>query len=110
MNNIQQDLLKTIALALMPFLLLIMFVLLLSSTNPSREEFKQYMKKEFVQDSENQGFFSRLTTKIFASPAAWTIDELTDRYDYGLFSIYKTTLFDKEATYIGIFNNFHRIE
>jgi len=89
---------------------LILFLLLLFSTNPNQNQFKEYIETQLIEDSQKEDFFTRLADKILSGPTAWTINAFTDRADYGFFSIYSSSLFNQEVIYIGVLNNFIRIQ
>lgn len=93
------------------FLVLIAIILYL--TNPSTNQFKQYLEDEFIsQISNNQDSKSALmASKILATKPIdyikdFFVDGLTKRDDYYFISIYKLNVLDNQLVFIGIFNNF----
>jgi hypothetical protein len=90
--------------------IMVLLGLLLFNTNPSREQFKEYIEESLVQGSKSEGFWERLGTELIASPTAWFVNLNTTRYDYGFYSFYSISLNGENVIYLGFFNTFIRIE
>ena len=66
--------------------ILITFVVLiiLFTTNPNENEFKDFLKRDLIEKGYKDGEASGTLMKIFARPTVWAINQTTER---------KTTIF-----------------
>ncbi|MFB6343051.1 hypothetical protein ACE1ET_15085 [Saccharicrinis sp. FJH62] len=85
-------------------LILILLALIFAAiSNPSRDEFIDYCKTEYVNDSDSglEGIISRI-----AKGAVGTIASQATRHNYVIFSVYDLA----DAKFVGIYGNFFRLD
>ena len=83
---------------------LISFVLItiLFSTNPTEIRFKEFLKNNFKEQARPEGPFSQ----IVAGPTASIVGLTTIKKDYIIFSIYEISILGDKYRYLGILNQF----
>lgn len=61
-------------------------------------------------ESEGDDMIDRIVTNLIAKPAAWAINEATERNDYWFFSTYTIQDDDGDDTvFLGLLNNFYEL-
>jgi len=89
---------KTIAL----FTLLALLVY----TNPTMEDYGEYLRQEVVKDVAKENGLNKVIGSFFGGITSHLITNMTIRSDFVLFSLYKTDLGNNNTQVIGILNNF----
>jgi len=79
---------------------------LLVYTNPTMDDFGEYMRKEIVQDLPKEDSLGKVIGSLLGGFASHVITNATIRRDFVIFSLYETDLGNKDATVIGVLNNF----
>lgn len=88
------------------FLIFSVCFLLLFITNPSEQDFKDYLKNEIRMQAHNTDPVSGFILRAFSSPAVALATLNMERYNFQAFSIYVIYIFDEEYIYIGVLGNF----
>ena len=86
------------------FALFIIIVLIL--TNPNENDFKGFLKKDFIERGYKEGEFSGIFNELLAEPRTWLVNQTTERKNYYIFSVYTVTRLDSKHTYLGIMKKF----
>lgn len=76
-------------------------------TNPTKEDFVDHLTNE-IENDESPGL-EKLLESLLSRPIAKLLAETTEVKDYQLFSVYYMELGGNEKTYLGIFNDFYRL-
>lgn len=87
--------------------LVLILVVGLYLTNPTKEDFVDHLTNE-IENDESPGL-EQLLESIFSRPIAKFLAETTEVRDYQLFSIYYMEIGEDEKTYLGIFNDFYKL-
>lgn len=87
---------------------LVVFCILIY-TNPNENDFKEFLKKDFVEQGYKEGELTGFLSEMIARPTIWAINQTTVRKNYYIFSVYTVTVIDSEITYFGIVNNFFEL-
>jgi hypothetical protein len=82
-------------------LLLAGLIILLTITNPGKDEYINWAKQNLVAKTSNP--IERIGISVLAAPM---LDATTKRQDLVLLSLYKTSLGNRDYTVIGILGNF----
>jgi len=88
-----------------PGILLIIIIVAMIITNPSKDDFFEWVENEAIESSEST--LGGALTNIFISPL---IKSITVRKDYFLFSTYTIEIDQDETLYLGIFKQFVEIK
>ena len=91
------------------WILFVVLLIVLYSTNPSESKFTEYLKTEIIKEAHPQDEFERALFKIFAGPTAYLTGLTTTRTNYYLFSTYEISIFGEKRKYVGIFNHYYEI-
>lgn len=76
------------------------------ATNPTLDDYSDYIKQEYVNENEEQGEFTKGLKGIFGGIAGDVIASATTRKNYVFFSLYNTDLSSDKYSCVGIFGNF----
>ena len=92
--------------------LTILFIMLLFATNPSQQDFKDYLKHERIEKViENEGMEASFS-EIFDGISSWYDNAISERNNYIIFSLYLVPDPDIEGTkriYFGGLNHFVKV-
>ncbi len=84
---------------------------LLVYTNPTLENYENFLHQEILQDTEKQGdALSRTFGYLFGGFASSIITNMTIRKDYVFWSIYDTKIENEHLRVLGIMKNFFILE
>ncbi|MBN2780926.1 MAG: hypothetical protein JXR21_03070 [Candidatus Marinimicrobia bacterium] len=86
-------------------ILLIILVLLLVMSNPSKDDFFEWVNNQMLEQSETT--LEGVLTNLLATPI---LKSATLRKDYVVCSLYIIELNDEKDTYLGILKRFVKIE
>jgi len=89
---------------LIVIIILLMILISAAVTNPSRDEFISWGINQIRSEAENE-----LERVIGGAVAGPMLELQTESEDYVFFSIYRLEKSDNEIKYLGIYNNFFRI-
>ncbi len=97
------------------FVLLVILLLGLYATNPTKLDFKEFAYETVKTDIKNAGitssdFFNSLLGSLSGNITETAVDILVKRDNYYIYSIYKVKGTNCEHKYLGIFNNFFKLE
>ncbi|MFB6317272.1 hypothetical protein [Saccharicrinis sp. FJH54] len=83
--------------------LLLIAIILAAISNPSKDEFTDYCKTEYVNDSDSglEGIISRI-----AKGAVGTIAAQATRHNYVVFSVYEIA----DVRFLGVYGNFYKMD
>lgn len=87
-------------------LILIAVVGLLVYTNPTLDEYSNYMRQQIVHEANDQDQESRSLAVALGGIASYFISNATTRENYVVFSVFKTELGPKRKRCIGLLGNF----
>lgn len=91
----------------MSLILVIVIILGLYITNPTKEEFIFYVEDSIKGEiSTGDNVFMNLFAGVAASITGRAASYVSTRKNYYLFSVYTIKLFDEETKYIGILDKF----
>lgn len=76
------------------------------ATNPTIDDYSNFMKKEIIDSNKNQSDITKRITSLLGGLAGNVIASETTRKNYVFFSIYKSDVYSTKRTCIGIFDNF----
>lgn len=84
-----------------------LFVILLSTTNPNKEEYLSWFNEEAMQKNDN----ILESGAVFVMNKVGVFEGITTSSNYLLFSIYNTKLTDnRNIVVLGLFNNFIQLK
>lgn len=84
---------------------------LLVYTNPTLENYENYLHQQILQDTEKQGdALSRTFGYLFGGFASSIITNMTIRKDYVFWSTYDTKIENEHLRVLGIMKNFFILE
>jgi hypothetical protein len=96
-----------------PLLWVIILIVLLGlyATNPTKTEFKEYAKEQIKQEVQNSGaatksFMDSILLMISGYVAEKAVDTVVTRDNYYLFSIYSVKGKESKYKFLGIFRSF----
>ena len=89
---------------------IILLGIILFATNPTKSQFKEYIKEDLKEQAYRQDESSGAIMELFATPFSWVAGVFTERKDFIFCSVYELKLPDQEIMYIGILNTFIRIK
>lgn len=94
---------------------ILIVLLVLYITNPTKSEFNEYVSTEVVDILEENGlesnsFIEQLLTSIVSEGGGKASDIFFNRKDYQIFSIYEVEGMNFDYKYIGIFRKFIQID
>lgn len=92
------------------WIILILVIALLYATNPSEPQFTSYLKDKIREQADGDETLSGDLQRLLSGPAASLASLGTVRTDYYLCSLYKLDLPGGEHLYLGILDNFLRLE
>lgn len=97
------------------FVLLVILLLGLYATNPTKLDFKEFAYETVKTDVKNAGitsseFFNSLLASLSGNITETAVDILVKRKNYYIYSIYTVEGKDCEHKYLGIFRNFYKLE
>jgi hypothetical protein len=84
-----------------PRILLIVLIVALIVTNPTKEDFFEWIETQAIESSEST--FGGALTNLFVSPL---LKSITVRKDYFFCSTYTIEIDDDRTVYLGIFRRF----
>lgn len=80
------------------------------ATNPSMEDYSNFLGHKYVHSAKNQDDITRGFALILGGLAGSVLSTQTTRKNYLLFSTYETDTGSKKLLYVGIFKNFINLE
>ena len=92
------------------WIILILAIILLFSTNPSEQQFTSYLKDKTREQAKRDDTFTGDLTRMFSGPAASLAGLGTVRKDYFLCSTYELGLPGEEHLFLGIFYHFVKLK
>jgi len=87
--------------------LILILVVGLYLTNPTKEDFVDHLTNE-IENDESPGL-EQVLESLFSRPIAKLLAETTEVSDYQIFSVYHMEIGGNEKTYLGIFNDFYKL-
>ncbi|MEA2077481.1 MAG: hypothetical protein U9O95_05635 [Candidatus Marinimicrobia bacterium] len=84
-----------------PGIILIILAVLMIITNPSKDDFFEWVNNKALEESESS--IEGVLTNMFVTPL---LKSMTVRKDYILFSTYTIEFDENETIYLGIFKKF----
>ncbi len=88
------------------FLILLLLFVVLFITNPTADDFEDYVKQEFVEYGKEQGKVVGMASDLLSNPVAVGVGKYTHRTNFLLCSVYVVNIGDGERKYLGILNQF----
>lgn len=79
---------------------------LLVYTNPTMENYGEFIRNKIVQETRKQDNFSKVLGSLFGGIVSGVITNTTIRKDFIIFSFYNTDLEKENIKVVGILNNF----
>jgi len=89
-------------------LLLVLIVLLTAMyfTNPTKDDFVKFVKKQLDKQTENAGMLQAMMLKMFSQKISEMATTMTERTECFVFSVYTVQMGDETYRYLGIFTTF----
>lgn len=96
------------------FMLLVILLLSLYATNPTKPEFKEFAYESVKTDVKNAGitssdFINSLLGSLSGNITGTAVNMLVKRENYYIYSIYTLKGKDCQYKYLGVFKNFYKL-
>jgi len=88
------------------FSFMLVVLLIAFSTNPNDERFQEYLEEKFENQPTQLGVVDEVLNALFSGPTASLMSTMSNRYNFGFFSVYEINFLGKQRVWIGAFNNF----
>ena len=92
------------------FLATLGFLALLFATNPTMDQYEQYVRQELLKDASANGQVGQTLGTMFSGIASHFIGDATLRHDCFLVSIFESNFGDNHQRALGILNHFIKLE
>ena len=92
------------------FLVFVAFLGLLFVTNPTMDQYEQYVHQQLIIEANTQGKVSQAFGTLFGGVASHLVANATLRHDYIFMSIFEAEYGDNHLSVVGVLNNFIKIK
>lgn len=92
------------------WIILILVIVLLFSTNPSERQFTSYLQDKIQEQAKGDETLTGDLSRLFSGPAASLAGLGTVRKDYFLCSTYELSLPGEEQLFLGILDHFVKLK
>ena len=91
-------------------IVLIGIVLLFVITNPSTDDYEDYMRQEMIKESQGEDELSSALGSLFGGVAGSLLANASTRKNYLVYSVYATDLGNSDLVVLGVLGNFFVLE
>jgi hypothetical protein len=87
-----------------------LIAVILFFTNPGMEDFQEHFKQDMLGDAGEESPLVETIVGILEKPFWESIEPNTSRTNLFLFSVYKIEFEEEKFVYLGILDNFYRLD